>query len=57
MELTPNLGEKINTQWTLFADGSTNGKGSGAGVTLEGPGELTLEQSLRFEFYANINQA
>lgn len=43
VELTLEPGERVSTQWTLFVDGSSNGKGSGACVTLEGPGDLTLE--------------
>ncbi|XP_057449686.1 uncharacterized protein LOC130740961 [Lotus japonicus] len=57
VELTPEDVEKVSTQWTLFVDGSSNDSGSGAGVTLQGPGELVLEQSLRFQFKASINQA
>nr|KYP39784.1 Retrovirus-related Pol polyprotein from transposon 17.6 [Cajanus cajan] len=43
--------------WTLHVDGSSNCQGSGAGVILEGPKGLTLEQSLRFRFKASNNQA
>nr|KYP75181.1 Retrovirus-related Pol polyprotein from transposon 17.6 [Cajanus cajan] len=43
--------------WTLHVDGSSNGQGSGAGVILEGPKGMTLEQSLRFKFKASNNQA
>ncbi|XP_057452533.1 uncharacterized protein LOC130744356 [Lotus japonicus] len=57
VELTPEAGERISTQWTLFVDGSSNENGSGAGVTLQGPGELILEQSPRFQFKASNNQA
>lgn len=38
-------------------DSSSNGNGSSAGVTLEGPGDVILEQSLRFEFQASNNKA
>jgi len=38
-------------------DGSFNKQGSGAGVVLKGPGELIVEQSLRFSFKASNNQA
>nr|KYP46857.1 Retrovirus-related Pol polyprotein from transposon 412 family [Cajanus cajan] len=43
--------------WTLHVDGSSNSQGSGAGVILEGPKGITLEQSLRFRFKASNNQA
>ncbi|XP_057432272.1 uncharacterized protein LOC130725025 [Lotus japonicus] len=57
VELTSDSGELVSTQWTLFVDGSSNSSGSGAGVTLEGPEEFALEQSLKFEFQATNNQA
>jgi len=38
-------------------DGSSNLKGSGAGIILEGLGDILIEQSSRFEFKANNNQA
>ncbi|XP_057452361.1 uncharacterized protein LOC130744188 [Lotus japonicus] len=57
VELTPEKGEKVSTQWILFVDGSSNNNRSGAGVTLQGPGELVLEQSLRFQFKTSNNQA
>ncbi|XP_057443195.1 uncharacterized protein LOC130734919 [Lotus japonicus] len=57
VELTPEKGENVSTQWILFVDGSSNDNGSGAGVTLQGPGELVLEQSLRFQFKTSNNQA
>ncbi|XP_020230474.1 uncharacterized protein LOC109811211 [Cajanus cajan] len=43
--------------WTLHVDGSSNFRGSGAGVILEGPKGIVLEQSLRFRFKASNNQA
>jgi len=43
--------------WLLSVDGSSNLKGSGAGIILEGPGDVLIEQSLRFEFKASNNQA
>lgn len=55
VELTPEPGERFSIQWTLFVDGSSNGKGSGTDVTLEGLGDLTLEKSLRFEFLTSNN--
>ena len=41
----------------LSVDGSSNQQGSGAGVTLEGPSGLLIEQSLKFAFKANNNKA
>jgi ribonuclease HI len=43
--------------WLLSVDGSSNLKGSGAGIILEGPDDILIEQSLRFEFKASNNQA
>ncbi|RDY05175.1 Retrovirus-related Pol polyprotein from transposon 17.6, partial [Mucuna pruriens] len=44
-------------EWYLSVDGSTNQAGSGAGVILEGPGGILVEQSLHFNFKASNNQA
>jgi len=43
--------------WVLSVDGSSNQQGSSAGVILEGPNGVLIEQSLRFAFKANNNQA
>ncbi|MCI88200.1 gag-pol polyprotein, partial [Trifolium medium] len=43
--------------WTLSVDGSSNLRGSGAGVVLEGPDGDLIEQSLCFAFKASNNQA
>jgi len=53
-ELPPVTEEKA--YWLLNVDGSSNVKGSGAGVILEGPGDITLEQSIRFEFKTSNKQ-
>nr|KYP51927.1 Retrovirus-related Pol polyprotein from transposon 17.6 [Cajanus cajan] len=55
-ELHPR-GQFEEQWWTLHVDGSSNGRGSGAGVILEGPRGIVLEQSLRFRFKASNNQA
>ena len=39
--------------WTLFIDDVSNIKGSGAGIILEGPDNITLEQSLKLNFKAS----
>jgi len=44
-------------RWVLSVDGSSNQQGSGAGVILEGPNGMLIEQSLRFAFKASNNQA
>jgi len=48
--------EEDNFRWVLSVDGSSNQQGSRAGVILEGPNGLLIEQALRFAFKANNNQ-
>jgi len=48
--------KEANFRWLLCVDGSSNQQGSGAGVILEGPNGLLIEQALRFAFKANNNQ-
>nr|KYP55515.1 Uncharacterized protein Mb2253c family [Cajanus cajan] len=55
-ELTPTLAEEPQV-WTLYVDGSSNSKGGGAGIILEGPNQVTLEQSFKFSFKVTNNQA
>ena len=45
------------SQWSLSVDGSSNQQGSGAGIVLEGPDGVLIEQALRFAFKASNNQA
>lgn len=47
----------IEGTWIPFVDGSSKLRGSGAGVTLEGPNGMLLEESLRFNFKAKNNHA
>ena len=49
MELSPEPASP-NTQWIIYVDGSSNTKGSGVEIILEGSAGLTIEQSLRFDF-------
>jgi len=49
--------EEANFRWVLSVDRSSNQQGSGAGVILEGPNGLLIEQALRFAFKANNNQS
>jgi len=44
-------------QWTLHVDGSSNPKGDGAGIVLEGPNDILIEKSLHFAFKTSNNQA
>lgn len=43
--------------WTLYVDGASNVKRSKAGIILEGPDNIVLEQALKFNFKASNNQA
>ena len=49
--------EGASFRWILSADGSSNQQGSEAGVILEGPNGLLIEQALQFAFKASNNQA
>lgn len=42
--------------WMLYVDGSCNPMGSGVGITLEGPGDISHKKSLRFDFKTFNNQ-
>jgi len=44
-------------QWVLSVDGFSNQQGSEAGIILEGPNGLLIEQALIFAFKAHNNQA
>ena len=48
---------ELGSQWMLSVDGSSNQQGSGAGIILEGPNGVLIEQALRFSFKASNNQA
>ncbi|GKV27692.1 hypothetical protein SLEP1_g36830 [Rubroshorea leprosula] len=43
--------------WTLYVDGSSNNKGSGAGAVLTGPDGFRSEHALKFNFQATNNVA
>jgi len=42
--------------WIFYVDGTSNKKGSGAGIMLEGPGRFRVEQALIFEFKTSKDQ-
>ncbi|XP_068486877.1 uncharacterized protein [Phaseolus vulgaris] len=48
---------ELGSQWMLLVDGSSNQQGSGAGIILEGPNRVLIEQALRFAFKVSNNQA
>jgi len=56
-ELTPYPTKEKTSRWTLYVDGSSNSRSCGAGVVLEGPGEIVIEQAMKFEFKTSNNQA
>ncbi|XP_021980502.1 uncharacterized protein LOC110876645 [Helianthus annuus] len=43
--------------WMLYTDGSSSGKGSGAGLMLISPDEIRLMYALRFDFECSNNEA
>jgi len=48
--------EGAGFKWVLSVDGSSNQQGSWAGIILEGPNGLLIEQTLQFAFKASNNQ-
>nr|KYP43469.1 Retrovirus-related Pol polyprotein from transposon 17.6 [Cajanus cajan] len=55
-ELTPSV--PLEDQcWILHVDGSSNTKGSGAGIILEGLDDMMIELAIKFNFRAINNQA
>jgi len=54
-ELAPQ--PDVPTTWTLYVNESSNKTSCGAGVVLEGLGDLLVEQALQFSFKATNNQA
>jgi len=52
-----SLPDPNDFQWVLSIDRSSNLQGRGAGVILEGPNGLLIEQALKFTFKASNNQA
>ena len=59
VELTPKESEENGEtfRWILSIDGSSNLKGSGAGIILEGLNGVLLEQYLKFSFKVSNHQA
>jgi len=57
VELTPFLTKDDHPSWILHVDGSSNERSCDAEVVLEGPGEIVIEQALKFDFRTSNNQA
>lgn len=55
VEIFPDTNEAFC--WKLSVDCSSNKQGGGAGIVLEGPSRLMIEQSLIFKFKLSNNQA
>ena len=58
-ELSPGGEQEVESgsRWLLSVDDSSNQQGSGAGIVLEGPNGVLIEQALHFTFKASNNQA
>ena len=58
LEMTGLEGEQLDQcKWTLYIDGSSNGKCSGASIILKGLDDIILKYSLKFDFKVISNQA
>ncbi|GAA0167609.1 hypothetical protein LIER_22498 [Lithospermum erythrorhizon] len=44
-------------EWVVYVDGTQNSKGSGAGILIRWPDEITMEYALRFSFDTTNNEA
>jgi len=55
-EFSPFPNEDNKSPWTLHVDNSSNNKSCGAGVVLEGPGNLVIEKALKIDLKASNNQ-
>jgi len=56
-ELTPYPTEERESIWILYVNDSSNSRSCGAGVVLEGPDEIVIEQAMKFKFKTLNNQA
>ncbi|XP_061347978.1 uncharacterized protein LOC133293426 [Gastrolobium bilobum] len=57
VEMTHLHEAEDSVDWVIYVDGSSNIKGSGAGVIVESPQGITVEHSIHFGFKASNNQA
>jgi len=56
IDLSPHPTNEEDPHWILHVDGSSKSRSCGAGVVLEGPGDVLLEKVLKFEFKTSNNQ-
>jgi ribonuclease HI len=50
-------GHQNSGSWTIYVDGSSNTKGSGAGILIENEEGVAVKYSIKFEFPTSNNQA
>lgn len=55
-EFNSPIGEEMPPEWVLSVDDASNVKGSNIGIILEGPGNILIKQTLKFEFTSSNNQ-
>ncbi|KAL2234291.1 UNVERIFIED_CONTAM: Retrovirus-related Pol polyprotein from transposon [Sesamum indicum] len=56
MELTSTPTQDVEP-WMLHVDGSSNTSNGGAGILIQGPGEVEIEVAARLSFHATNNEA
>lgn len=56
VKLNSPIKEETPSKWALYMDDASNVKGSGVIIVLVGPGNIVLEQALKFQFTASKNQ-
>jgi hypothetical protein len=49
-------GKQTPSSWTIYVDGSSNTKGSGAKILIENDEGVAVEYSIKFEFLTSNNQ-
>ena len=57
VEMTKPEGNRlVQRKWTLYVNGSSNSKGSGISIILEGSDNIIFKYSLKFDFKVMDNQ-
>lgn len=49
-EFISPIDKEIPPEWTLSVNGASDVKGNGMGIVLEGPDDILIEKTLKFEF-------